>query len=58
MSQGGLVSDKLVIGIIEEAISTKDAKKGYILDGFPRTLAQVCMGRVGGAAGGSTDHFV
>ena len=37
---GGLVSDEIVIGIVADRIEEADAKKGFILDGFPRTLAQ------------------
>jgi adenylate kinase len=40
MESGALVSDEIVEGIIEARIDEPDAKKGFILDGFPRTLAQ------------------
>ncbi len=40
MDAGNLVSDDIMIGIIKEAISADDAKKGFILDGFPRTIEQ------------------
>jgi adenylate kinase len=40
MDQGTLVPDQLVLKMIEERLSAPDAAKGYILDGFPRTLAQ------------------
>jgi adenylate kinase len=40
MESGELVPDDIMIGIIKDALAKSDAKKGFILDGFPRTLAQ------------------
>lgn len=40
MDKGELVSDDLVVGIIDEAMKKPSCKKGFILDGFPRTVAQ------------------
>lgn len=40
MDKGGLVPDEVTIGIVRERLSKDDCKKGFLLDGFPRTVAQ------------------
>jgi adenylate kinase len=40
MDAGQLVANEIVIGIVEERLGQPDAKKGFILDGFPRNTAQ------------------
>jgi len=40
MDAGKLVPDELVIGLLKERITHADCKKGFILDGFPRTIPQ------------------
>ena len=40
MESGNLVPDEIVIGIIQERLAEPDCQNGFILDGFPRTIAQ------------------
>ena len=40
MDAGKLVSDELIIQLVKERLGQEDCKNGYLLDGFPRTLAQ------------------
>ncbi|MGG1632514.1 adenylate kinase [Rossellomorea sp. NRS-1567] len=40
MDNGDLVPDEVTIGIVRERLSKEDCKKGFLLDGFPRTVAQ------------------
>jgi adenylate kinase len=40
MARGELVPDEIVVGIVSERIDEPDAKNGFVLDGFPRTVAQ------------------
>lgn len=40
MDKGDLVPDEIVIGILKDRIAQDDAKNGFILDGFPRTVSQ------------------
>ena len=41
MNRGELVSDEIVEGLVRERIASPDTRRGYLLDGFPRNLAQV-----------------
>lgn len=43
MNKGELVSDDLVLQIVDERIGREDCRKGYILDGFPRNIQQALM---------------
>jgi adenylate kinase len=40
MAAGGLVSDEIIIGLVRERLQEADCAKGYLLDGFPRTIPQ------------------
>ncbi|MGJ9384533.1 adenylate kinase [Salipaludibacillus neizhouensis] len=40
MDEGNLVPDEVTVGIVEERLSKDDCQKGFLLDGFPRTVAQ------------------
>ena len=40
MSSGGLVSDELIIGLVKDRIAQDDCAKGFLFDGFPRTIPQ------------------
>jgi adenylate kinase len=47
MDRGALVPDEVVVGLVSERLDAQDAKKGFILDGFPRTVAQAeALGRL------------
>ncbi len=40
MESGGLVSDEIILGLVQERIAQDDCKNGYLFDGFPRTIIQ------------------
>ena len=40
MDAGKLVTDEIIIGLVKERIAEEDCKNGFLLDGFPRTIAQ------------------
>jgi adenylate kinase len=57
MEKGGLVSDDLLIRLVQERLQKDDCQSGYVLDGFPRTLrqAEVLDSMVAGA---DRNHFL
>ena len=40
MEEGALVTDEIIIDLVKERIKRDDCKKGYLFDGFPRTIPQ------------------
>ena len=40
MDAGGLVSDDIIIGLVKDRLTQPDCSKGYLFDGFPRTIPQ------------------
>lgn len=59
MDSGGLVSDAIVIGIVEERLAELDCAKGFILDGFPRTINQADeLDKLLQARGNAIDHVL
>ena len=55
MDSGGLVSDDIIIGLVKERIKDADCAKGFLFDGFPRTIPQADAMR---AAGVNLDYVV
>ena len=55
METGGLVSDELIINLVKERIAQEDCVKGFMLDGFPRTIPQAEALQ---AAGVEIDHVL
>lgn len=41
LAKGELISDELITKLLEERLSEEDCKKGFVLDGYPRTLSQI-----------------
>ncbi len=59
MSQGALVPDEVVVKLIDERTQEADAKNGFLLDGFPRTVAQAeSLERTLGSRGQKLDIVV
>ena len=59
MAKGELVTDEIVIGLIEKKLTNEENEIGFIFDGFPRTLAQAdALGGLLDSIGQSLDHVV
>lgn len=59
MDKGELVPDEVVIGVVEERLTKPDLDKGYMLDGFPRTLPQAeALDKILQGQGKGIDHAV
>jgi adenylate kinase len=59
MDKGALVPDEVVIGLIQERLKETDCQRGYILDGFPRTVAQAeALDQVLAGLGSKIDHVI
>jgi adenylate kinase len=59
MDSGALVSDEVVVGIVEERLTQADCNKGFILDGFPRTVVQAdALKKTLQALGKGIDHVI
>jgi adenylate kinase len=59
MDCGELVSDEVVVGIVEERLEKTDCAKGFILDGFPRTVVQAdALGNMLQKLGKSIDRVI
>jgi adenylate kinase len=59
MESGGLVADDIVVGVVADRIEEADAKKGFILDGFPRTVPQAeALGKMLASKGLKLDAVV
>src|SRR5271165_6638610 len=59
MARGELVPDDIVVAIVADRIDQPDARKGFILDGFPRTVPQAeALGRMLSAKGAGLDAVI
>ena len=55
MDAGQLISDDIIIGLVKERIAKPDCEKGFLLDGFPRTIPQADAMKENGVV---VDHVI
>jgi adenylate kinase len=59
MDRGALVPDTVMIGIVRERLAQDDTQRGFILDGFPRTLTQAeALRQILQDSGGTIEHVI
>ncbi len=59
VDQGLLVPDEITIGIVRDRVSQPDCDKGFLLDGFPRTISQAeALDGIAAELGKSIDHVI
>lgn len=59
MEEGKLVPDEVVVGIVKDRLKGPDCQRGFILDGFPRTIAQAeALDRILEEMGRGIDHVI
>jgi len=59
MDKGELVPDEVVVGVVQERLAKPDLEKGFMLDGFPRTLPQAeALDKLLSQMGKSIDHAI
>jgi len=59
MQRGELVSDEIVVGVARERLGEPDAARGFVLDGFPRTVGQAeALDAILGAAGAALERCI
>ncbi len=59
MNRGALVPDDVIIGIVQERLTHADTQEGFILDGFPRTVAQAeALSRLALEGGKRIEHVI
>jgi len=59
MESGGLVSDEIVLGLVQDRLAQQDCALGFVLDGFPRTIPQAAsLGNILAGMNSVIDHVI